>query len=43
MEGTILDLASRKPIPPIPELQQVFQSIPRTSDFEMLPEMRRLR
>jgi acyl-CoA thioester hydrolase len=43
MEGTILDLSARRPVPPIPELLQVFQSIPRTDDFEVLPEMRRLR
>jgi acyl-CoA thioester hydrolase len=43
MEGTILDLTARRPLPPIPDLLQVFQSIPRTDDFEVLPEMRRLR
>ena len=43
MEGTILDLASRKPVAPDVELLQVFQSIPRTDDFEVLPEMRRMR
>lgn len=43
MEGTILDLAARRPVAPIPALLQVFQSIPRTDDFEVLPEMRRLR
>jgi acyl-CoA thioester hydrolase len=43
MEGTILDLAARKPVAPIPELLQVFQMIPRTNDFEVLPEMRRPR
>jgi len=43
MEGTILDLASRKPVAPDPELLQVFQRIPRGDDFEVLPEMRRMR
>jgi acyl-CoA thioester hydrolase len=41
MEGTILDLTARKPVAPIPGLLQVFQMIPRTNDFEVLPEMRR--
>jgi acyl-CoA thioester hydrolase len=43
MEGTILDLTARKPVAPIPELLHVFQSIPRTEDFEVLPEMLRVR
>jgi acyl-CoA thioester hydrolase len=43
MEGTILDLASRRPVAPIPELLQVFQLIPRAADFVALAEMRRLR
>ncbi len=41
MEGTILDLAARKPVAPSPELLQVFQLIPRTDEFEVLPEVRR--
>lgn len=43
MEGTILDLAARKPVAPGAELMQVFQRVPRTKDFMILPEMRRLR
>lgn len=42
MEGTILDLSTRKPVPPNAELMQIFQRIPRTPDFEVLPEMRRM-
>jgi acyl-CoA thioester hydrolase len=41
MEGTILDLTARKPVPPSEELMRVFQLIPRSDDFEILPEMRR--
>jgi acyl-CoA thioester hydrolase len=43
MEGTNLDLATRKPVPPNSELMQVFQLISRTVDFEILPEMRRMK
>jgi acyl-CoA thioester hydrolase len=43
MEGAILDLATRKPVAPDAELLQVFQSIPRAEDFQILPELRRLR
>jgi acyl-CoA thioester hydrolase len=42
MEGTLLNLATRKPVAPDAELMQVFQSIPRTDDFQVLPEMRRM-
>jgi acyl-CoA thioester hydrolase len=42
MEGTILDLATRKPIQPDEELMRLFQLVPQTADFEVLPEMRRL-
>jgi len=42
MEGTILDLATRKPVAPGPELLQVYQLIPQTENFEILPELRRL-
>ncbi len=41
VEGVLLDLASRKPVPPIPELFQIFQLVPRSPDFEVLPEIRR--
>jgi acyl-CoA thioester hydrolase len=38
IEGALLDLATRKPAVPSPELLQVFGLIPRTSDFEALPD-----
>jgi len=40
LEGAILDLSTRKPALPTPELSQTFNLIPRTSDFEELSEMR---
>jgi acyl-CoA thioester hydrolase len=43
MEGTILDLTTRKPVPSNEELMQVFQLIPRAEDFEVMPEIRRVR
>jgi acyl-CoA thioester hydrolase len=43
MEGVILDLTTRKPVPATGELLQVFQLCPRTADFEVLPEMDRRR
>jgi acyl-CoA thioester hydrolase len=43
LEGVILELASRRAVLPDPELLQTFQSIPRTPDFEVLPELRRIR
>ena len=43
VEGAILDLSARKPIPPTSELLQTFNLIPRTADFEILPEMRRMK
>ena len=42
IEGVILDLVSRKPVPPTPELLQAFNLIPRSADFETLTEMRRI-
>lgn len=41
-EGVILDLTTRRATLPTPELIQVFNLIPRASDFEVLPEMRRM-
>jgi acyl-CoA thioester hydrolase len=41
VEGVILDLTSRKPVPATPELLQVFNLCPRTRDFEVMPEIRR--
>ena len=43
VEGVILDLNSRKPVPPTPELLETFHLIPRAADFATLPEMRRLK
>ena len=43
MEGTILDLTTRKPVPSNEDLMQVFQLIPRAEDFEVMPEIRRVR
>jgi len=40
LEGEILDLSTRKPALPTPELLQTFNMIPRTTDFEVLSEMR---
>ncbi|MGA2490344.1 MAG: acyl-CoA thioesterase, partial [Anaerolineales bacterium] len=40
LEGAILNLSTRKPAFPTPELSQIFNLIPRTRDFEILPEMR---
>jgi acyl-CoA thioester hydrolase len=41
IEGVILDLRTRKPAFPSPELLQMFQLIPRAKNFEILPEMGR--
>ncbi len=41
IEGTILDLSTRKPSLPTPELLRTFNLIPRTSGFEILSELRR--
>ena len=43
IEGTILNLTSRKPALPPPELLQTFNLIPRTTDFEVLSETQRRR
>jgi acyl-CoA thioester hydrolase len=40
LEGVLLDLASRKPVLPTPELLAVMQEIPRTRDFEVMAESR---
>jgi acyl-CoA thioester hydrolase len=39
LEGAILNLSTRKPALPTSELLQTFNLIPRTADFEFLPEM----
>ena len=43
LEGAILDLTTRKPVQPIPELLQTFNLISRTPDFEILPAIRRMK
>jgi acyl-CoA thioester hydrolase len=43
IEGTILNLTTRRPTAPTPELLQTFNLIPRTSDFEILSELRRIK
>ncbi len=41
IEGVILNLSTRKPALPSDELFQTFDLIPRTDNFETLPELRR--
>jgi acyl-CoA thioester hydrolase len=41
IEGVILDLTTRKPTLPSPELLQIFHLIPRAKDFEVLSETNR--
>ena len=43
LEGAILDLSTRKPALPTPELLQTFNLIPRTGNFEVLSEMGRVK
>jgi acyl-CoA thioester hydrolase len=43
MEGAIMDLSTRKPAFPTPELIQTFNLIPRTKDFEILSDSHWLR
>ena len=38
IEGAILNLSTRKPVLPTPELLGTFNLIPRTADFEVLSE-----
>ena len=40
IEGAILDLTTRKPVLPKPELFKTFNLIPRTTEFELLGESR---
>jgi acyl-CoA thioester hydrolase len=42
IEGTILNLTTRRPALPTPELLQTFNLIPRALDFEILSELRRI-
>ena len=43
LEGMILDLATRKSTLPTPELLETFHLIPRTADFEILRDIRRMK
>ena len=43
VEGVVLNLSTRQPALPTPELLQTFNLIPRASDFEVLPEIRRMK
>ncbi len=38
LEGTILNLATRQPAVPTPEIMAVFQQVPRSKDFEELAD-----
>ena len=40
LEGTILNLTTRQPTIPTPEIMAVFQQVPRSSDFEQLSDSR---
>jgi acyl-CoA thioester hydrolase len=40
LEGTILDLSTRRPVPPIPELLEIFKLIPRLEPVEVLSDIR---
>ena len=40
IEGAILNLSSRKPVVPTPELLQTFNLVPRAKNFEVLSEVR---
>jgi acyl-CoA thioester hydrolase len=41
LEGTILDMSSRRPVRPAPELLAVFDQLPHHKTFEKMPELRR--
>jgi acyl-CoA thioester hydrolase len=43
LEGTILDLGTRQPAAPTPDLLETFQLIPRAADFAVLPETFRIK
>jgi acyl-CoA thioester hydrolase len=43
IEGVLLDMSTRKMAIPTPELLKTFNQIPRTSDFEVMPETRRMK
>ena len=43
VEGAIFNLTTRKPVPSNEELMRVFQLLQRSEDFEILPEIRRMK
>jgi acyl-CoA thioester hydrolase len=43
LEGMILDLVTRKATLPTHELLETFHLIPRTAEFDVLPELRRMK
>jgi acyl-CoA thioester hydrolase len=43
IEGAILNLTTRRPALPTPELSETFNLIPRSATFEILPEVRRIK
>ena len=43
LEGTLLNLSTRKPAFPTPELLQIFNLVPRSATFEALSELRWMR
>lgn len=43
IEGAILNLATRRPALPTPELMETFNLIPRAKDFEVLSETHRIK
>ena len=43
LEGGLLNLATRKSMLPTPELLATFHLIPRAPNFEILPDLRRLK
>ncbi|HEX9091205.1 MAG TPA: acyl-CoA thioesterase [Anaerolineales bacterium] len=40
LEGTILNLITRQPTAPTPEIMAVFNLVPHSPDFELLPEVK---
>jgi len=43
IEGALLDLTTRMPVLPTPELAEVFSLVPHTADFEVLSDSMRRR
>jgi hypothetical protein len=43
VEGLIINLSSRRAVAPIPALLEVFHLCPRAQNFEVMPEMRRVK